>query len=53
MKLCIVCHKNKAEIPDRNVQGRPIKRICKECHRKRIEDDMKIILNKRLKDQGK
>lgn len=32
MKLCIVCGKRKAEVPDRNRIGRGVKRVCRECH---------------------
>jgi len=27
-RLCIVCHKRQPAVPDRNVMGRPIKRVC-------------------------
>lgn len=44
MKLCIMCNKNKATIPDRNVQGRPIKKICNSCHAQRLSNDIKGII---------
>jgi hypothetical protein len=44
IKLCIKCRTNKAELPDREVMGRPIKKICRECHRKRLEEDLKRVL---------
>lgn len=42
-KKCIVCHERKPEVPDRNVQGRPIKKLCKHCHRERLIGDLKNI----------
>lgn len=44
-KLCILCKKNKAEIPDREQMGRPIKRICEKCHAVRIMTDFIKIIN--------
>lgn len=44
MKLCKLCKKRPAEIPDRNIQGRPIKSICKQCHVERIKQDMARIV---------
>ncbi len=46
MKLCERCHKNKATIPDRNKVGRPINRICKDCHIKELQGDLTLILNR-------
>lgn len=40
MKLCESCGKNPATVPDRNKPGRPIKRICTECHRGRLAGDI-------------
>jgi len=40
MKFCVVCHKNPPELPDRNVIGRPINRVCRECHMMRLRGDM-------------
>ena len=39
-RLCIVCHKRPPEVPDRLQMGRPIKRVCLECHRERLEMDL-------------
>lgn len=44
MTLCIVCRERPAEVPDRNRPGRPIKRVCKECHAKRLQDDLRRII---------
>ena len=44
-KLCIVCHKNPAEVPDRERGGRPINRVCRECHRERLLNDMQQVLD--------
>ncbi len=46
MKMCIYCHKNKAEIPDRNnFTGKFIKKVCSICHQKSLQDDMKFIIS--------
>lgn len=39
-KMSEVCGKNPAEVPDRERMGRPINRICRECHTKRLKEDM-------------
>lgn len=46
MSLCIVCHERPACVPDRNAinPGRPVKRVCRECHAKRLMDDLEVIL---------
>ena len=43
-KMCEVCHKNTAEVPDRERMGRPINRICRECHAKRLRGDMGVVV---------
>lgn len=40
MSLCIVCKVNKAEVPDRERMGRPIKRLCRGCHVLRLQGDL-------------
>jgi len=40
-KLCVVCGKNEAMVPDRNRPGRPIKRVCRQCHGARLADDLR------------
>ena len=42
-RLCIICRSNPAELPDRNRMGRPIKRVCRQCHRNRLYDDLRNI----------
>jgi len=42
-RVCIVCRANPPELPDRNRMGRPIKRICRECHAKRLQRDFRYI----------
>lgn len=44
MKLCEQCGKQPATTPDRNKPGRAIKRICGQCHRNRLMDDLITIL---------
>ena len=43
-RKCIICHKRKAEVPDRNRLGRPVKQICKVCHERRLLSDLRNIL---------
>jgi hypothetical protein len=50
--ICIICHKEKAEVPDRNRMGRPIKRLCKSCHAKRLSNDLQRILDNRKKNES-
>ena len=44
---CILCHTKEAEVPDRERVGRPIKRVCRECHSDRLRGDMASILARR------
>lgn len=41
MKLCYLCHKREATIPERNRPGRLIKRICRHCNADRVFEDLK------------
>ena len=43
-KMCEICGKNPAEVPDRERMGRPINRICRECHAKRLREDMGVVV---------
>lgn len=43
-KTCIVCRERPAEVPDRERMGKPVKRVCRECHAQRLERDIKRIL---------
>jgi hypothetical protein len=43
-KLCQICGKNPATVPDRERMGRLINRVCSSCHALRLADDMRIIL---------
>ena len=45
MPLCRQCKTNKAIFPDRNVMGRPHKRICRDCHRQDLLNDLQHILD--------
>lgn len=52
IKLCTLCRENIAELPDRYILGRPIKRICFDCHRVRLKKDLsKIIKGLNNKDE--
>ena len=44
VKLCELCHVRAAVLPDRERTGRPIKRICRECHSVRLTGDLREIL---------
>lgn len=46
MALCIVCHVRPVAVPDRERSGRPIKRVCRECHAKRLRLDLRNLLKK-------
>lgn len=43
-KPCIVCRERPATVPDRNQGGRLINRVCAECHRERLRDDLRHVL---------
>jgi hypothetical protein len=43
-KLCELCQERPASIPDRNREGRPINRICSQCHRIRLAGDLRNVL---------
>jgi hypothetical protein len=43
-KMCEICGKNPATVPDRERPGRLINRICKSCHMLRLRGDMDHIL---------
>lgn len=45
-KLCIICHKNPAVVPDRERLGRPIKAVCSICHGARLLGDLNKILRR-------
>ena len=46
-RMCIICREHPAELPDRNAMGRPIKKVCRECHRDRLRDDLRRIMVRR------
>jgi hypothetical protein len=48
---CILCHVNEAAVPDRERMGRPIKRVCRECHADRLREDWIAILARRRKGE--
>jgi hypothetical protein len=47
MKLCVICKKHPATVPDRSLGGRPIKRLCRSCHTDRLCGDLERILRGR------
>ena len=49
-RLCIVCRERLAELPDRNAMGRPIKKVCRQCHSDRLQNDLKrVVMRLRLR----
>ena len=43
-RKCEICKENDAAVPDRNRMGKPIKRICRQCHQARLRGDYQIIM---------
>jgi len=50
-KMCIVCHRRPPTVPDRERLGRPIKRVCSECHGERLRLDLELSLRRRKESQ--
>lgn len=48
-RLCMLCELRPATVPDREQMGRPIKRVCSECHAARLRGDLHKILDERNK----
>jgi len=44
MKICTICHKRPTQVPNRNIPGRPIKRICQKCHEEQLRKDLQNVL---------
>ena len=44
-RMCRLCGKNPATVPDRGQMGSPRKAVCRPCHAIELADDLKIILN--------
>jgi hypothetical protein len=51
VRLCKLCGKNKATVPDRNT-GRLVNRVCSECHAARLRGDLVQILERRAKESS-
>lgn len=47
-KMCEICGKKPATVPDRERGGKPINRICSECHAERLRADIKEHICKRI-----
>jgi hypothetical protein len=43
-RLCMVCHTRPAEVPDREAMGRPIKKVCGQCHGGRLALDVVAVI---------
>lgn len=52
MRLCVVCGKRPAEVPDRNRPGRPVKRVCGPCHGARLLGDLRRVVAEHEKAKG-
>jgi len=52
MSKCILCGENRATIPDRSRMGRPIMRVCKQCHTARLTNDLALIEQHRKKQKA-
>ena len=46
-KLCEICGKNPATVPDRERMGRLINRVCTACHSMRLRGDIEAIMRAR------
>lgn len=46
-KLCKICVKNPATVPDRERMGRMTNRICTACHSMRLRGDIEAIMRAR------
>ena len=42
-KKCEICGQRPATVPDRDRPGRPVNRICSECHRDRLAADIAAV----------
>ena len=51
-KLCELCHKQPATVPDRARMGRMVNRVCSACHSARLAGDMRVILEHRARPCG-
>lgn len=47
-KLCELCKKKPATVPDRDRPGRLINRLCSDCHAARLAGDMETILRRHI-----
>lgn len=52
-KKCELCGIHPAAVPDRERMGRPINRVCRECHRRRLQGDFRRILEARARQLSK
>lgn len=51
-KVCIICHERPPEVPDRAQMGRPIKRVCRQCHAERLRGDVVRVMEDHVKRKG-
>ncbi len=47
-KLCILCRKAPATLPDRYAAGRMTLKVCRFCHAARLAGDVRAIMRRRL-----
>ena len=43
-RKCNICGVNPREVPDREVMGRPTKKICRRCHLALLRGDIEEVL---------
>lgn len=48
-KLCVRCGKNKPTVPDNTRMGRPILRVCSECHAIGLRNAFEFSLQAKLR----
>lgn len=48
-KLCVRCGKNKPTVPDNTRMGRPILRVCSECHAIGLRNSFEFYLQQQIR----
>ena len=51
-KKCIVCGTGPREIPDRESYNHRVKKVCRQCHGKRLLGDLRRIVAKSVPQKG-
>lgn len=53
LKLCVVCRKDSAVVPDRNKPWSQRLEVCRECHRRRLIGDLRVIMRSYDRDYAR